>query len=320
MISLYKAVKETFNDAVSTTFLLLKIMIPISIIVKLLDEVGVVHSVGSLLTPVMSFVGLPGATGLVWATAMITNIYGGLVVFVSIVSMYPFSVAQVTVLATMILIAHSLPVEVSIARRTGVRIWFILFLRIGSAFLVGILLSGFFSITGLFQESADMFWKPEIQDLSFFGWVLNQLQNYLMIFLIIFLLLGLMNLLKRLKILDWMNRFLEPGLEHLGMSKEAAPVTMIGLTLGISYGGGIIIKEIISGKISDKDAFLSVSFLSLSHSLIEDTLLMITIGASLIGILFARLAFTIGIMLCLLWIISHLSKKQFQAIYQRPSE
>ena len=318
MNQFFSILKDTFKDAVYTTFILLKIMIPISIMVKLLDEVGVVDTIGSALAPLMSIVGLPGKTGLIWATAMITNIYGGLVVFVSTVSTYPFSVAQVTVLATMILIAHSLPIEVSIARRTGVRIWFILFLRIGSAFLAGMILSWFFSFLGLFQQPAEILWKPGAQDLSFSGWVLNQLQNYFLIFLIIFSLLGLMNLLRRLRVLDWINRRLEPGLEYLGMSKEAAPVTMIGLTLGISYGGGIIIKDILSRRLSDKDAFLSVTLLSLSHSLIEDTLLMVTIGASLFGILFGRLVFTFGIMLCLLRLLSHLSIKQFQWLYQRP--
>lgn len=320
MSGFYTACKETLRDAGSTTVMLLRIMIPVSIIVKLLDEFGVISYLGTMLAPVMSFVGLPGATGLVWATAMITNIYGGLIVFVEIISAHSFTVAQATVLGSMILVAHSLPVEVSIARRAGVRVWYTILLRIGSAFLLGMILFWCFSISGILQTPADIILRPEPTDNSLLGWVINQVQNYLLIFFIIFLLLAMMKFLKTIKVLDWINKRLEPGLEKIGMSKEAAPVTMIGLTLGISYGGGIIIKEIMSGKMKDRDAFLSVSLLSLSHSLIEDTLLMVAIGASVIGILFARLFFSIAVILCILRLINYIDEKHFQYFYKRKIE
>jgi len=90
------------------------------------------------------------------------------------------------------------------------------------------------------------------------------------------------------------------------MSKDSASITIIGMTLGVVYGGGLIIKEIKSGFLGKKDAFLSLSLMSLSHSLIEDTLLMLAIGASLVGILFARLLFTIAVMVVLIKCITHL--------------
>ena len=105
---------------------------------------------------------------------------------------------------------------------------------------------------------------------------------------------------------------MEPGLEFLGMSKKAAPLTIIGTTLGISYGGGIIIDEAQSGKLTKKDAFLSVSLMCLSHSLIEDTILMMTLGASLIGILFGRVLFSFIAMIILINIIKSISEKTFQ--------
>ena len=82
--SLGKEVKSTLKEAVFTTWTLLKIMIPISIIVKVLKETGAIDYIGGVLSPVMEIVGIPGDYGLVWATAMVTNIYGGMVVFFSI--------------------------------------------------------------------------------------------------------------------------------------------------------------------------------------------------------------------------------------------
>jgi spore maturation protein SpmB len=305
-------VKHLIRETIQTALPLFKIMIPISIIIKLLDLVGGVTILGESIAPIMSVVGLPGEMGLVWASAMITNIYGGLIVFISLAEDLTLTTAEVTVLTSMILIAHSLFIEVTIAKKAGVRVWFTLFLRIGGAILFGFMLHQFFRFTQLLQSPAMMTWQPEPRDISVTGWIVGQLQNYAMIFVIIFMLLLLMNLLKRYGILDKINTFLEPGLEQLGMSKKAAPLTIIGLTLGISYGGGMIIKQARSGLLSAKDSFLSVSMMGLSHSLIEDSLLMLTLGGSLVGILFGRVLFTILIMMILIRVLNRLSAVQFQ--------
>ena len=304
-------IKQLGKDTVDTALPLFKIMIPISIIVKLLDIFGVVTLIGNAIAPVMNIVGLPGEMGLVWASAMITNIYGGLIVFITVAEGFMLTTADVTVLTSMILVAHSLFVEVTIAKKAGVQVWFTLLLRIGGALVFGFLLHQFFSFTQWLQDPAITAWEPEANNTSLLSWITGQIQNYILIFMIIFLLLFLMNLLKKIGVLDRINTFFEPGLAFLGMSKHAAPLTIIGLTLGISYGGGLIIKQARSGIISEKDAFLSVSLMGLSHSLIEDTILMMTLGGSLIGILFGRVFFTILLMMILIKFLQSVSKEQF---------
>ncbi len=311
MKTMRKRLWSILKDATSTTVTLLKIMIPVSIIVKLFEMTGFITTIGFYLSPVMKLVGLPGETGLVWATAMITNIYGGLLVFISLSSQMVFSVDQVTVMATMILVAHSLPIEVSIARKAGVRIWFTLVWRIGCAFVFGMMLSSVFTFSGLLHASSVMVWQPGPANVSIAGWILAQIKNYIMIFIIVFSLLLLLRVLEYLGVIAKINRILEPGLEKVGMSKNAGPLTIIGITLGISYGGGLIIKEARSGKLQEKDAFLSVSLMGLSHSLIEDTLLMVTLGASIVGILIGRVVLTLLAMIVLIYIINRLSKDIF---------
>jgi len=298
-------------STVQTALPLFKIMIPVSIFVKFLDMIGGVTLAGKLISPLMNVVGLPGEMGLVWASAMITNIYGGLIVFITIAEDSVLTTADVTVLASMILIAHSLFVEVAIAKKAGVKIWFTLLLRIGGAVLFGFLLHYMFMISQILQQPAVMTWQPEPRSSSLVAWFFGQVQNYLLIFIVIFLLLFLMEILKKARVLDKINTFLEPGLERLGMSKKAAPLTIIGLTIGISYGGGLIIQQARSGLLSSKDAFLSVSMMGLSHSLIEDTLLMLTLGGSLLGILFGRIIFTICIMVVLIRLLHNVSQHHF---------
>ena len=58
-------------------------------------------------------------------------------------------------------------------------------------------------------------------------------------------------------------------LKFFGIQKEAMNIIIVGMTLGIQFGGGLLIKEVKSGKIDKQSAFLSVSMLNLIHAMIE---------------------------------------------------
>jgi len=307
--------KQVFTDAVHTTYELLKIMIPISIIVKILSEFGLIDLLGDILSPAMNIIGLPGSFGLVWATAMITNIYGGLLVFFSFSIGNTFSVAQVTILGALVLLAHNLPVEARITQKAGVRLWFMLVLRVGGAFILAWILYFLFSTFHLFTKPNTLLWKPGYSDPSLLYWIIGELRNYVMIFCIIFLLMILMHILKKTGVLEKMNALLERPLNMLGMNKDVASLTIIGMTLGLAYGGGLIIKEAKSHTLEKKDAFVSLSLMGLSHSLIEDTILLLTIGASLVGIFFARILFSILIIFLLIKGIRKLSDTVFSKYF-----
>jgi hypothetical protein len=314
-MKLKKEIKETLKDAGSTTLTLLKILIPVSIIVKILSELGAIEVIGDYLSHAMSVVGLPGEFGLVWATAMLTNIYGAIVVLFSLSIESSYTVAQVTVLATMILFAHALPIEARIAQKAGVKLWFTLFLRIFGAIFFGFVLNFIFSNFNLFQNENSMIWQPDLVDPSIFQWITEQIKYYLIIFLIILGLVALMRILQKTGAIKKLNNFLKPGLEILGMNKDTAPITIIGMTLGLAYGGGLIIRETKSKLLTKKDTFLSLSLMGLSHSLIEDTLLALSMGATIFGILFGRVLFTILIIVILIRIINHLSEKTFEKYF-----
>jgi hypothetical protein len=96
------------------------------------------------------------------------------------------------------------------------------------------------------------------------------------------------------------------------MSKNVAPLAIIGITLGLAYGGGIILRETKSNNLTKKDTFLSLSMMGLSHSLIEDTLLLLTIGASLFGILMGRFLFTILVMMVIIQFVNRIPQRIFK--------
>jgi hypothetical protein len=109
---------------------------------------------------------------------------------------------------------------------------------------------------------------------------------------------------------------LSPLLRLLGIGVKATNIIVIGLTLGLSFGGGMLIREAKSGDIDGKDVFLTIAFLGLCHSVIEDTLLMMLLGADLSAILWARLTFGIIIIAVLARVMKARSESQYAWLYQ----
>jgi len=311
-----KELIKVFKDGISTTYTLLKIMIPVSIITKILEITGVINIIGSLLSPLMEIVNLPGEYGLVWATTMITNIYGGIIVFLSLFKNHPLSVAQVTILSSMMLIAHTFLIENTICKKAGIKFWVISFFRFTSAFILGFLLNNVYTLFSLHEKKAKVLFDSNSKTgETTIAWILNEIENYLYIFLVILSLLLIIYIFKKTGFINIFNKIFNPVLKLFGISKKATPLTVIGMTLGLAYGGGLIIKEANSGHLSKKDIFFSLIFLTLSHSLIEDTLLMLTIGASITGVLIGRLLFTLILVSLIVKIFQGVSEKSFHKYF-----
>lgn len=296
---------STIREIFSISFDLFKLMIPVIIIVKIIEELGGIQTISTILEPVMQLVGLPASTGLVWATTLLTNIYGGMIIFIT-TNTESLSIAQVTVLGTMMLLAHALPIEVRIVQKAGVRVFYSLLLRIGGALLLGYLLHQFYTATNTLSEINQPIWKPIInKDPSFLAWGISQLKSLFQVFLVIAALVIFLKLLKLSGIERLLEFMLKPLLKVLGLSEKTTSITIIGITLGLTYGGGLLINEAKQGKLTGIEIFGALSLLSICHSLIEDTLLIMLLGADLSGILYARLIFSILLVSIMIYLTRH---------------
>ena len=103
------------------------------------------------------------------------------------------------------------------------------------------------------------------------------------IFGIICALISTLRLLRILRIEQAISWCLAPFLRLLGIGREAVTITLIGLTLGLSFGGGLLIREAQAGHVGKDDVLLNGPA-GLYHSIIEDTLLILLIGGHLSGI------------------------------------
>ncbi|MDO6563730.1 hypothetical protein Q4488_10065 [Amphritea sp. 1_MG-2023] len=288
----HSTLPELTREIYEVCRLLFKIMIPVLLVVKLLEELGAIPYISRALEPIMQLVGLPDSMGLVWTTTLLTNIYAGMLIFFQLAPQEHLTVAQVTVLSSMMLIAHSLPLELRIVQKAGVKLMVALLIRLLSALVLGALLHYSYRWGDWLQQPVVLLWQPPVTDDSLLSWGLNQLKSFGVIILIIAALMSLLRFLRWIHIERLMIWLLQPVLKLLGISTQATSLTIIGVTLGLSFGGGLLIREAQSGKISAKDCFSALCLLSLSHSIIEDTLLVMTLGADLSGVLWARLAFS----------------------------
>lgn len=179
------------------------------------------------------------------------------------------------------------------ARKAGVPWWLTLLLRVGGAWLLAWCLHQGYALGDWLQDAHHVAWEPKPQASSLGTWLWAQLQTLAMIFFVILGLMTLLRVLRRLGIERLIHRLLTPLLRLLGIGPAAANITVIGITLGLSFGAGLLLRETRTGALSPRDIVLTLSFLGLCHSLIEDTLLILLLGADLSGILWARLGFAL---------------------------
>ena len=295
------AFRQYIRDVVRAYLILLKIMVPALIIVRLLNQFGLTEWLAWVLSPLMAGLGLPSELGLVWATGILTNIYTAMVVYYELSAGQGVTLAQISTLGVMILVAHAIPIEGAVARHLSVPWRMTIVLRVFGGYLLGLLTYLCFEWTGLGQAEAKMIWQPEAVSDDWLSWLIEQLQMLASIFLI------LAGLMAGLRILRWMGLekllsiLLRPLMAIMKVQKPAANITIVGLMLGLSFGAGLLIDEARSGRVSKRDIQIVACFLGLCHSIVEDTLLIMLLGAHLVPLLLGRLVFS-----CLvIWFIGH---------------
>ncbi|MES9900037.1 MAG: hypothetical protein ABW148_13595 [Sedimenticola sp.] len=300
-------INDLLREIYQVSSTLFRIMVPVLLLVKLLEEMGAIYYLSLLLEPLMALVGLPESMGLVWATTLFTNIYGGMIMFFSVAQQETLSVAQVTVLSSMLLLAHTLPVEGGIAQKAGVRLGFTLLLRLTGAFVLGFILHHLYSWGDWLQQPNQLFWTPEMPEPGMINWAWRQLESLAMVQLIIIILMTLLKLLRSAGVERLLIWLLQPLLRLLGIGPAATTITLIGVTLGLAFGGGLLIKEAKAGHVSKRDVFSAMALLALCHSLIEDTLLVMLLGADISGVLWMRLLFALVVVTLLTRLVARCS-------------
>lgn len=303
-----KKSKDIVKNIFEITYELFRIMIPTLIIVKILQELGFVDILNNLLSPLMFLVGLPEEIGIVVTTTILTSPYTGLAVLAGLPLENGLTSAQASVLGLLILFAHSLPIEALICRRAGVRIRATIFVRLILGFLFCVMLNQFLNATNLLSSQATIIIPFSEPSPILLDWVFNQIKTLFIIFIIIVLIVILIEIFKYIGIQRLIELSLKPFLNLIGVGERASTIAVVGVTLGIGFGGGLLIQEVKSGKIKYKDVFGVITLIGMLHSVIEDTGLVSLMGANIFITLLLRCILTLLCVYLILKIFSNYSE------------
>ena len=131
--------KNGFQNGLKTAFLLLKVIIPVFILIKILEHTPVIGWIAQFCDPLMRYLGLPGEAGLAVVTGMLLNFYAAIGIIIAL----GLNTWQITIIGLMLSCCHELVVESAIIKKTGIRAWPILGIRLTTALGAGAILNLF---------------------------------------------------------------------------------------------------------------------------------------------------------------------------------
>lgn len=303
---------EGVTASLAIYWTLLKIVVPVMIVVRIGIGFDLHIKLANLMEPVMSVFGLPAETALVLVTTLFAGMYGGATVFVAMVGDLEMTVAQATVLTSMMVAAHAIPMEQQIVRRAGVRVVIATLIRLATAFSLGWVLKVIYSALDVLNEPLVVVWAPDTKiDAPWLQWAQDTATSLFVIFWIILFLIYVMRLCDVTGATRVITKALSPFLSVMGISKDATTLTMTGVLLGMMFGGALIIQQAKSGLLSPRTIFLSLVFMSLCHGLIEDTLFALILGGHISGVFFARVLFDVAVMIVVGKVVHKLPDRLF---------
>jgi hypothetical protein len=197
-----------------------------------------------------------------------------------------------TILAVMCLISHALIVETAIQKRTGSKPWRMVIIRITASFLaawgLNLVLPGGESVQVQVHAQALTDFVPAL-----IGWLKDMGITSAKILILVNLLLILQKILNEFGLINWILMPFTPLLRVMGLPGNTGFLWMVAYTLGLSYGGAIMINQSEEGSLKQKDADLLNHHIALSHSQLEDTLLFVSMGFPVLILVFPRILLAI---------------------------
>ena len=293
MKKLLTCFEDAFAPSVKTTLWLLKIMVPISLAVILMQHYGVIAWLSRYLYPVFQYLGLPGASAIAFLTAASVTTYAGLAVMMSMA----LTMREATILAVMMVLCHALPLECAVINKVGSNPYKMGLLRIMAAFIAAFGLNIVLpSMPRPFIARHTVAADVSVWDVVW-QWACGSVRMSLMILVLIYTLMVLQRVLERYNIMRMLVVPLRPVMRFFGLPENAAYLWLVGNVLGISYGSAAMLDLEDSGQITREEANEVNYHLIMNHSMLEDTMTFGVCGVSVVCILSVRMLFAF----CLVW-------------------
>ena len=280
-------VKGCFTPSLKSAVWILRLMIPISLGVVLLQYLGVIDFISHYTSPLFKLVGLPGEAALVYITAALVNIYSA----IAVMSTFTFDDRAITILAISSLIAHNLIVETAVQRKTGSSAMAMVATRLGLSIL-SLVVMNFLVPAATLSVVTSSSTGPNVGLTDvLYSWLESSILLSIKVVVLVFALNLLQQVMRQLGIIEVLSKVLRPLLAIFGLPSRTSFLWIVANTLGLAYGSAVMISEVEAGNISKEEADLLNYHVAVSHSNLEDLLLFAAIGASVFWMLSIRLAF-----------------------------
>jgi hypothetical protein len=290
-IRIFSCFRNSYKKALSTAWWILRIMLPISLAVMVLQYFGILQYISDFLSPVFKHIGLHGESALVYITCVLLNIYAA----IAVIGTLALNMREITILAVMCLIAHNMIVETTIQKRTGSNVIRIILLRIICSFIAAAALNWLLPKT----LHASSFSSHNVNYGSitevFRSWFSISFWLSLKLILIVTGLMFLQKILDEFGVMDILSRIFRPLMAPLGLSSKISFHWIIAITIGLTYGSAIMFEQVETGKLSIFNANILNQHIAVCHSLLEDTLLFFSIGVAISWLLFPRIIIAIAV-------------------------
>ena len=267
---------------------LLKLMIPISLAVTLMQHFGILAWIATWINPLFVHFGLPGESAVAFISGATAGTYAGIAAMMSI----PLTMKQASILALMIALCHALPMECAVNRKTGSSFWKMGAIRIVMALVCALILNiilpdmqGKYIYLG--AEADSSFW--EVMKI----WLISQVKMSLMVAFIIYSLMVVQRMLEAYRLLDPLSRLLSPLMAVFGLPRHASYMWLVGNVLGISYGSAVMVELEEKGLVTREEANDVNYHLIMNHSMLEDTIVFAATGISALLLITTRLCFAL---------------------------
>jgi hypothetical protein len=311
------SIKRGFFVGLKTTYTLGKIIFPVTLIVAVLQYTPLLPWMMKLIAPAMELIGLSGDAAIPLVLGTFLNLYAAIGAILTL----DLTVKEVFIIAVMLSFSHNLLVETGVAVKVGVKLWVVLLVRLGLAFISAVTINlvwhggGELAKYGLIpaqEEKASGIVAILIEAVQKAGIGIFQLAV-----IVIPLMIGI-QILKDKKWLDVFSRWMSPVTRGLGMKENTSTTLAAGLLFGLAYGAGVMIQAVKEDGVSHKDVTIAIIFLVACHAVVEDTLIFVPLGIPILPLLLIRLivAVVLTLIVSFIWNRNTVMKRK-EATYEQ---
>jgi hypothetical protein len=276
-------IKSVLPGTTKTCIWLLKITVGVSFTIMFLKYFKVLPVISEMLAPIFNSIGLPGEAALPFVTGYFVNVYAAISVAVS----FDFDVRVLTILSTMVLCAHNMITETAVQKKTGTSAVRIVIVRTVSAFTLAFLLNRI--LPGGMKEIAGGGYASDVDFMTLFKeWLSSTAVVVVKMTTLIYTLAIVQKILAEYGVIRWVSKFLKYPLAFFGLPARTSFLWIVANTLGLAYGAAVMMEEVESGNVSNRDVNLLNTHISISHSNFEDLFLLSAMGAVWYVLLLSR--------------------------------